>query len=341
MKKLFALMIAVVCMAATATAQEAIAMLKHGTTTKTFTGIDALKSAHEAADNGDLITLSSGTFTAVDITKTVTIRGAGMEYDATYNTQPTIISGDFTIAVPDGTSGNVQIEGIYHEKTITFNNAIQLLNPKFIKCRLGTVRCGTYTVQGTEYRCAVRDAIFLHCKIINYVGCAKNSSETFISCYVCDPNTSSDVATSEMYFRNCIVYLSYSSYLHSSKFINCIIIRSSSNYNTYTSFQNCLLKSGTFPNLTESSNHYWTYENTANIFKTYTGTYNSTETFELNDDAKALYVDENGKEIGIHGGTFPYNPRVAGPHIKSMEVAPRSTADGMLNVKMTIENTGY
>lgn len=341
MKKLFVLMIAVFSMGATATAQESIAMLKHGTTTKTFTGVDALKSAHEAAENGDLITLSSGNFNAVDITKTVTIRGAGMEYDVTYNTQPTIIRGDFTIAVPDGTTGNVQVEGIYHEYIITFNNARQQQNPKFIKCRLGSVKCGSYTVQGTDYNCVVKNAVFLHCKIVDYVGCGIDCSETFINCYVYKPNTPISKYISEMIFRNCVVYFT-SSNLYNAKFTNCIMLGGSPYYyNTATTFQNCLLKSGTFGNLPASSNHYWTYENTANIFKTYTGTYKSDETFELNDDAKTQYVDENGKEIGINGGTFPYNPRVAGPHIKSMEVAPRSTADGMLNVKMTIENTGY
>lgn len=340
MKKLFALMIAVICMAATATAQEAIAMLKHGTTTKTFTGVDALKSAHEAADNGDLITLSSGTFNAVDITKTVTIRGAGMEYDATYNTQPTIISGNFTIAVPEGTAGNIQIEGIYHEKKILFNNVRQQNNPKFIKCRLGSVGCGTYSDQGKSIETAVKNAVFLHCKIVDFVGCNPNSSETFINCYVYYPRTV-DAVTSEMYFKNCIVNL-YSGFIYSSKFANCIIIHTTSSYNTYTNFQNCLLlSSSTWNSLTASSNHYWTYEGLSTIFKTYTGTYKSAETFELNDNAKAQYVDEHGKEIGIHGGSLPYNPRVAGPHIKSMEVAPRSTANGMLNVKMTIENTGY
>lgn len=340
MKKLLILLIAVISTAATATAQEAIAMLKHGTTTKTFTGVDALTSAHEAAENGDLITLSSGTFNAVDITKTVTIRGAGMEYDATYNTQPTIIRGSFTIAVPEGASGNVQIEGIYHENTITFNNVKEQFNPKFIKCRLGSVKCGSYTVQGTNYNCVVKNAIFLHCKIIDGVGCGSDCSETFINCYVYDPNTPGSSYISEMYFRNCIVYPS-SSNIYYARFTNCIFINGSGYYNSSTTFQNCLLKSGTFTTLPASSNHYWTYENTANIFKTYTGKYTSDETFELNDDAKTTYVDENGKEIGINGGTFPYNPRVAGPHIKSLEVAPRSTADGMLNVKMTIENTGY
>ena len=119
MKKLFVILVAVVTGVAAAMAQEAIAMLKQGTTTKTYTGFKALQNAYKEAKNGDLITLSSGTFGAVGtIEKNITIRGAGMQLDKTYNTQPTIVDGNFTIAVATTEGGYVTIEGIYHEGTI-------------------------------------------------------------------------------------------------------------------------------------------------------------------------------------------------------------------------------
>ena len=119
MKKLMLILVALLASSAIATAQEALAVLTHGGTTKTFTGYYALRNAYGSAADGDLITLSSGTFGATNIAKTVTIRGAGMRYDPTYDMQPTILDGDFSLVVPDSSTGTVQIEGIYHITTTT------------------------------------------------------------------------------------------------------------------------------------------------------------------------------------------------------------------------------
>lgn len=54
-----------------------VATLTKGTETTSYYGIDAFKEAVEAAADGDLITLSPGTFNATTLNKSITIRGAG------------------------------------------------------------------------------------------------------------------------------------------------------------------------------------------------------------------------------------------------------------------------
>lgn len=68
MKKLFSLMLLFVATVLTnnAFAQGSLlATLNHEGTISTFYGAQAWKNAHDAAVNGDVITLSSGTFVAV------------------------------------------------------------------------------------------------------------------------------------------------------------------------------------------------------------------------------------------------------------------------------------
>ena len=58
------------------------ATLLHEGQTTVFSGVDALILAHNAAaDTLDVITLSSGGFNPIDITKSITLRGANLAND--------------------------------------------------------------------------------------------------------------------------------------------------------------------------------------------------------------------------------------------------------------------
>ena len=144
-----------------------------------------------------------------------------------------------------------------------------------------------------------------------------------------------------MTFRNCAVELTNDgAKVYSSTFINSYIRCNSGGYswytNEFTTFTNCLFypkvqnMSGNAP----SFSNCWSNDNYDNIFV-------KDSWYVFTDTSKGKYLDEYGREIGIRGGTFPWKARVAGPHIKSMEVAPRSTADGKLRIKMTVENSSY
>lgn len=93
------LLVGLMCALGVSAQSALIATLMHGDEISTFQSSEALKQAYEKAVDGDVITLSSGTFNAPSpITKAITIRGAGM---MAYNTTPTKISGDFGISAND------------------------------------------------------------------------------------------------------------------------------------------------------------------------------------------------------------------------------------------------
>jgi len=113
---LFALLLAA---ATNLSAQDLAAILMHDGTPTVFKGIDGLKQAHDAAADGDIITLSAGTFNGCDITKGVTIIGSGIGYNGT---PTTTINSSFTIKnVPDNQT--VTIKSVYCNAIISVATA--------------------------------------------------------------------------------------------------------------------------------------------------------------------------------------------------------------------------
>ena len=88
------------------------AILQHGDKETLFIGNTGLAKAYEAAVDGDVIILSQGVFEPMNnMSKALTIYGAGFEDNAETNTGTTIING--TIKLGDGT--DTEIDGIHIE----------------------------------------------------------------------------------------------------------------------------------------------------------------------------------------------------------------------------------
>ena len=349
MKKYFVtLFLSVFCFVVQVSAQSSvIATIFHDGDIKTFYGTGTLRSAHAAAVHGDVITLSSGSFTATKITKAVTLRGAGMEYDSISVTEPTIISGDFSIQIASDSTlqnNNLVMEGIYHnaDGVITVNGS--LANPQFVKCRLYEIKCSNST--GTFGY--MNYANFINCVIANQVEFYTSGSATFVNCYVCDVYCSYSYPTVSTEFQNCVVSGPHFSSETNNVFRNCFLYTSSvtSSYNILPSSSpayNCVALSAT-----SSTNIFANQSNTTNtqassfsdVFKTWTGSSLAnfkTERLELTDAAKTKYLGSDGTQIGIYGGSIPFDPRPSNPQITKLNVASKSTADGKLSVDIEVK----
>lgn len=312
-----------------------LATLNHEGTISTFYGTTALKQAHDAAVNGDVITLSSGNFLAVDITKAITVRGAGMGLDTTAGIEPTIITGDFKINIADAGSYRLTLEGIYSNHTITYNNAV---NPLFLKCRLYSIDC-----YYNEH--VLKDASFIHCRIVNGLNLSQNSSASCVNSVIQNPHSNN--SSSNFEFTNCVLFFSdesiYSriSNVYSSLFRNCIIGTKGSSdcMNNYCTAYGCigLGNTGIFKNATNATNTIVSDYTT--LFKSYTGASLGnldSETFELTDEAKTKYLGTDGTEVGMYGGNLPFDPTPSNPQITKCNVASKSTADGKLSVDIEV-----
>lgn len=312
-----------------------LATLNHDGTISTFYGSTALREAHAAAENGDVITLSSGTFVSTDITKAITLRGAGMGIDAATQSEPTIISGDIKININDTVTKRLTIESIYNNSYVYYSTST-LKNAMFLKCRFNEI---SDLSSGK-----LKDASFIHCRIANSFRLAKDCSATCINCAIEDP-FSSDNSTSNFEFINCVLRASCDE-MKSSSLKNCIIYEYfASLYTPYfpssSTAYNCvgLGNARMFEKITNSTN---SIAEVSEVFKTYTGqslNQLDNETFELTDAAKEKYHSMDGTtEVGIHGGSLPFDATPSNPQITKCNVAAKSTADGKLSVDIQVNS---
>lgn len=78
----------------------------------------------------------------------------------------------------------------------------------------------------------------------------------------------------------------------------------------------------------------------AAFFKTYTGAslnYLDSQNFQLTEAAKTQYLGMDGTEVGIYGGSLPFDPVPSNPQITKCNVAAKSTADGKLSVDIEVK----
>lgn len=324
MKKFIVLFVAVMAMfATTAKAQSSLlATLNHEGTISTFYGTNALQQAHAAAADGDVITLSSGTFQSVNITKAVTLRGAGMVLDAATQTEPTVLANEFSINISDETTQRLTIEGIYTNQTVTIN---KLKNAMFLKDRFRY-----FSFPGSAYG---KDLTFIHCRITeSYYGTSySNNSAVFQNCIVRAMNGKNYI------FNNCLFLEAYNIHCGNSEYRNCIILGSDDANSSSTYYNNlyCKYSSGVKFNVTNNTNVEVAKDNEAikNLF----GNSDDNE-YKLTEAAKALIKGTDGTEVGIYGGSLPYDPTPTNPQISKFNVAAKTTADGKLSVDIEVKS---
>lgn len=326
MKKIIlSLVAAIVATTATYAQSSLIATLSHEGAITTYYGTTALSNAHNAAVDGDVITLSSGTFSAVEITKAITLRGAGMAIDPTTQSEPTILTGNFNITMAQETANRLTIEGVYCNGEITIN--ANLTGATFLKSRFKRLGCGNFKVENLT---------MIHCMVAE--GMSFNTSATFscLNSIIWEP------VYSPGEFINCIVKkqtLSY--YLSPCTFKNCIFVGcQNSELERTNTVYNCVALNADnysiFRNFPNNTNHV--LSDYSAVFKTCTdGTYSDTETFELTTTAASTYKGTDGRQIGIYGGIMPFDPRTSNPRITNAEVASKSDANGKLSINVTVQ----
>ena len=234
---LFVLLLSMVGMK-NALAQNQVATLQHGDSIRVFYGTYALAAAYNAADTCDIITLSDGTFTGVNITKAITIRGAGGVWDSVSASFPTIVSGDITLDMAYHSEHHLVIEGIQFTGTIKF---VQLYYPCFFKCNFNYIYFSSYAAY-------MFGAQFVNCMIKYLFTYQYANNTTLINCVIWDSSIS-DGATKaynsfirfgnpirKMSAYNCIISQTQSSYSISENSIayNCIGIRASTSSSVFT-----------------------------------------------------------------------------------------------------------
>lgn len=305
-------------------AQTQLATLQHGDDLSVFYGGNAFINAHNAAQGGDIITLSGGSFMPCTITKGITLRGAGCEADTAANIIPTVFSSDIALNVANGANA-LNVEGILFNCTLYFRD---VYNPVFTKCYID--RCEVYSY---NYFC--KNAQFVDC----FIKAFSNSYCTntiFINSVVGSLGSSSSYPCTAY---NSIIKPS-SGYLYALSAYNCIIQRSTTSYGNYNcSFINCI-GIGSNPFGSSYTIDCASYGSYADVFETFTGTFNYGASFVLKDEIATGFLGTDGTQVGVYGGFMPYDIRPSYMVVRRCNVSNRTTADGMLNVDIEVITEG-
>jgi hypothetical protein len=260
-----------------------------------------------------------------------------MDVDATTQSEPTIIVGDFNVAIPKTATSPLTFEGIYSDYRMLVTDT--LYNATFLKSRFRKI-------DSKNNNTPFINMTLIHCKVSELLYCAKNSTINCINCIIWQPYCY-DGTQSVFEMTNCVVCKNdFSWNIYSSTFKNCIFIGNNGgdNFFNYTSgpnaIYNCLW-------LEDNSTHtpFRKIQNTTNkvldyaaVFKTCkNGTYSDSETFELTADCIVDYKGNDGTQVGIYGGSMPFSITPSNPQITKCNVAAKSTADGKLSVDITVQ----
>lgn len=329
MKRIIITFIAAIAFAAGAMAEQdnRVVTCQHGSTIRAYYGANAFKSAHADAADGDVITLTAGTFNGCNITKAVTIRGEGMD--------KTTISWVDKFAIPSGSEHVLYLEslriggGTYtyfdgsdgSEKVVISKCNIWIDHPYlyFRKCNAtimqSIVRC-TGSLNAGEYATVT----CLNSQLL------ENLSTNYNASYTPERN-------GHWYISNCAIYGNVNDLRCSTIKNSTFRVACSLEEETNTS-SHCLVPEGSsgFFNsyYVKPEADPWDENDLAwnNIFG---------EWWEItNDNAKATYLGTDGTQVGVFGGTHPWNTTPDLPTVKWLDVT-ESYKNGKLNVQINVE----
>lgn len=308
-------------------AQTQVATLQHGDDISVFYGTNAFVAAHDAAADGDIVTLSSGSFNVPStITKAITLRGAGVVSDTIAGTAPTLFPQVVKIHV-ENNSIPFQVEGVLFSNIMYYET---MINPKFTRCNFNNI---TYS---NSYM--MSNAQFVNCMIMDF-DFSRTYNTTLINSVVWKPNYI-DVNHMALIYNSIIRRPTSVNFSGLSAF-NSIFIDDEDYYtlSSTCSFFNCIgVFNDPFGNAyTSSCTTYSSYED---VFENFTGTFSLEEPFILKDEIATGFLGSDGTQVGIHGGFMPYSNRPSYMVLKRCNVANKSTIDGKLSVEIEVVTEG-
>lgn len=335
MKRILLTIIALGCLVvAKAQNDMAVATLQHGDAVSVFKGNGALAEALDAANSGDVITLSQGTFNATPITKSVSIYGMGFEEDATNGTLKTVINGDINIGIANGTCSGIHLEGLYLNNSMYLGTSVFEPNTSLTNLTVVKVyaRTTTYINANTD------DIFFDQCILPNG--------------FYSSPSTSINYKASNLYLRNCYLYGQLRNFQLTDNSItldHCIYNTPNSdnvfsgtacpikmiasiycnNRNAWppagSNMEYCLSNNGWITSRTYNPGFNTCYTTDASAWlgiftdNNENATYSQTRTYELQQPT--VWVDDKGNQIGINGGSG-WSKVPATPVVKNLSVTP-------------------
>ncbi len=300
-----------------------MATLLHKGTITNYYSSTAFIDAMEEAEDGDVISLSSGAFEAADIEKNLTIRGAGITVPGINDNEiPTVILGNLSIDIPESTPGNLSLEGIYFNGDVSIGQSDGLT---VNKCQIQKLYANN-RVKGQW-----NDFKFLHCVIseIDPTNTDKYSMN-FVNSVITKQFNFRNDKNKVSQFTNCVITSGAGiGYAH---LINSVLIMEQKSAYSATVEASCTLNNC----IIAKSTKYMANQGGNKFLSQSDGIFDNDTFYQLSsamDDIKGT----DGKVVGIYGGNLPFTPATSRPRITKFNVGSKTTADGKLSVDIEIK----
>lgn len=274
---------------------------------------DALPSAIEAAEDGDTILLSAGTFkysgnpTTIRINKAITIVGCGAE--------KTVIDNALYVSIPDSPTLTAHLlDGVTVTTQITVE--LEVTGLKFRKCIFNGVGfSGTYNTHEMLIDRCKTGIISLKSTVMGLT--VMNSESTLYGV----PYTPDAVV-----FSNSNVFVGNGSSGVAANFINCYITGWYPNMtlDANSAFTNCL-----------ASAEFWEKYNALKKENCYTYTASESEVDQAEYFKQQGWLGTDGTIVGMYGGATPFTLEPNAPKVTDYTIGV-DTKTRTLNVKMTL-----
>ena len=322
MKKLVLVICTLLC-ANVLFAQEQLATLKHNGNISVYYGANAFVEAYNAAANGDIITLSDGTFNAplsgnnpAPIRKGIILRGNGAQPDSVRGTQGTYFLTQIKVQNL-GDTASFEAEGIFFQEfRVDVSYDIKLTN-----CCVEDIRATGCGLQARN--CIIKDGY-------SYSG-DNTHPHNFTNCVLCSDNFATGILLPDYsILTNCIIKgHDIDTNRNSSLFNNCIIIIAGNRYRMGETCNNSILCG--FNNLPGTTN---VAMEVSDVFETWDGSTLSFDpnTYKLKANVANSVLGNDGTQVGIFGGDIPFSFTPSYSVIKRLDVPNRTDENGMLNI---------
>jgi len=314
-------------------AQDQIAVLQHEGVTTTYYGGNAFVDAYNAAENGDMITLSAGSFNTCQISKFITIHGAGSREDEMMDDRTrTVFLNSVSINCEGSETEHLIVEGVFCP-TVKFVN---MKYAEFYRCAFLSIEKYMNSNYTSYY---MSNSKFINCRIGSMAKSGSINVFLFNSIVKNVTNIDGNYSTD----KNIIAYNSFIKYGEEnprcSDFYNCVVVGNEGHApeSTCTIYNSVMVKNGYEGSLLENAYDMGCLEvdELSQVFVDYTGDILN-EMFVLQDGITSSIQGTDGTEVCIYGGMYPWTDRPIYMIMRRCTVGSRTTDDGHLSVDIEV-----
>jgi hypothetical protein len=325
------ILVLIIAIATSMTVTAQTIALHSSTGVQIIKGNTALATAYAAAQNGDTLYLSGGTYTPPAVfDKQLMIFGAGHYIDSTMATGKTFINGNLTLSE---NADMFYLEGVEVVNSLSFATNHSVNNVTIKRCKINANTSIAGNLSNPSNNLALIGNVFIGQIVLS------NAINVMISNCIIQNGfnpTNGNVLSNNIFLSTATSFYFYgdNNILNNNIFLNLLVSGGTGNVYSNNIFVTSNPTYGTNSTVIGS----YTGINQSAIFVNQTGNaFNYAHNYHL--QAPTTYLGKDNTEVGIYGGVFPYKEGAVplNPHIQLKNISPTTGVNGDLQIQIQVE----